>query len=631
MKKLDLYVLFGPPGSGKSEQALLLSEKMNLKYLSWGRIARDILNKENYYSEFKVDIEESNSNIGRAPEGLISSILNSEIEKTLNENKYRGIVIDTYPRYLDEAEELLSLIDKNNLKLKVSIIMNIYYPNIADKIINSLHCIVCNKKYSFFIKPKIKDICDVDGSLLENSYDDLDSKNLKNKYDLYIEESRKAIDIITKKSEISFAVDANQEPTLIFSEIISKLSKKENIYNTIYKKTGETNLPTKYGMFKLIGYQNRVNYEYHLALVKGDLEGKRHVPVRIHSSCITGDIFHSEKCDCFEQLSSSMSYIQDIDFGAVLYLFQEGRGINIINKIDAYRLQEDGYDTVEANEFLNFPNDLRDYSVVKTILNDLNVKTIDLITNNPLKMGEIQSLGVIVESRIPLIIESNKNNEFYLKTQKEKNGHQLDKAIGNSFIEIEIKFPLKKSFSDFIKEKIKLLDGIIYLGKKYENTLNFDNLSKDMYSQDARLRVREISRYKNDEKKKVEFCYKRRIKIGEFKEEEEIETSFEVDVSIFKNILIKMGYNFTDGYERYRDTYKYNNLKITLDEFPFGNILEIEGSPSDARVLCGILGLKIEDSYKLSCDDFYTDLCKKANINSKSYIAFDDNEMPKFL
>ncbi len=629
MKKLDVYVLFGPPGSGKSDQANMLSDKLNLKYISWGKIARNILSKDDFYPEFKNILQEAENKYGRAPEGAIASILGSEIEKIIKEQKYKGIVIDSYPRYKDEADDLITMIKKYDLNLKASIIMNIYYPNILNKISTSLVCGICEKKYTNFNQPINKDHCDVDNAKLKNTYDDINSNNLKSKYDLYIEESRKAIDIVSRESEISFSVDANQQSILVFSEIISKLTRKEKKFNTIFKKTGETNLPTEYGMFRLVGYQNRINYEYHLALVKGDVEGKRRVPVRIHSSCITGDIFHSEKCDCFGQLSAAMSHIEDVGQGVIIYLFQEGRGINILNKIEAYKLQEDGYDTVEANDQLSLPNDLRDYSVVKTMTEDLGIKTVDLITNNPLKMGDIQSVGVIVESRIPLIIKPNKNNEFYLKTQKEKNGHNLDVNKVKNNLEIEIKFALKSSYVLFIREKIKLLDSVVFLGRKYENTMNFDNSDREMYKQDARLRVREISHKKEDDSKRVEFCYKRRLKIGDFKEEEEIETSFVADAKVFKEILNKMGYSFSDGYERHRETYTYDDLKITLDEFPFGNILEIEGEKENIERLCSILNLKVSDSYKLSCDDYYSELCQANNIIPKKYISFEDEEMPR--
>lgn len=198
-----------------------------------------------------------------------------------------------------------------------------------------------------------------------------------------------------------------------------------------------------------------------------------------------------------------------------------------------------------------------------------------------------------------------------------------------SNLEVEIKFPIKKTYYAFLKEKIKLLDGVVFMGRKYENTLNFDNPSKDMYNQDARLRVREISENKDDVNKKVEFCYKRRLKIGDFKEEEEIETDFSTDTKVFKQILNKMGYDFSDGYERYRETYGYNDLKITIDEFPFGYILEIEGEKSYIEKLCKILNLNLQDSYKLSCDDYYSELCLLNKTTPKKYISFDDIEMPK--
>lgn len=633
LKKLNMYVLFGAPGSGKTDQARLLQEKFGFAYLSWSKIARKILSENNVYPEFKKSLSDSYTTKERAPKGMIADVFANELEKIIDNQKTKGVIIDSYPRYPDEANELISIINKLNINLKAAIVLNVYYPHILERIKFRKHCKLCGNKYDEYNKPPANNLCDIDSSVLENAYDDVNEVNIKQRYDTYIEESCEAINLISKSAEISFAVDANQDEILIFAEIVHKLQRRDKLANSIFEKTGETRLPTSFGDFRLIGYQNRTNYEYHLVLALGDLENKRRVPVRIHSSCITGDIFHSEKCDCGEQLSAAMDYIQKVGHGAILYLFQEGRGINIINKISAYVLQEKGLDTVEANESLNFPNDLRDYTVVKSMLNDLKIKTVDLITNNPSKMGEIQSLGIVVEGRIPLVVKANKNNERYLQTQKEKAGHELDQLedkTNNAVLEMEVKFPLSDDSAERIRGKIKFFNNVVFEGRFYERTSNFDNKDKLMYNQDARLRVREISKTKEDKNKKIEFCFKKRISVGGIKQEEETQAEFTTDPNNFIELLKRMGYFYSDGYERYRETYKYQDIKITLDEFPFGYLLEIEGEEKDIISIMEILGLKMDDSYHLSCDDFYTLLCEKSDITPKKTILFDDPDMPKY-
>jgi len=186
------------------------------------------------------------------------------------------------------------------------------------------------------------------------------------------------------------------------------------------------NFPTRYGNFILYLYQDRLKKENHLAMVKGDVKNKKNVIVRVHSSCLTGDAFHSLRCDCGEQLEKSMQIIQKQGTGVLLYMHQEGRGIGLLNKIKAYELQDRGYDTVEANIQLGFKPDLRDYGIGAQILCDLGLSTIKLLTNNPKKIIGLEGYGLKVVKRLPIKIKpKSKFGERYLKTKKEKCGHLL--------------------------------------------------------------------------------------------------------------------------------------------------------------------------------------------------------------
>jgi 3,4-dihydroxy 2-butanone 4-phosphate synthase/GTP cyclohydrolase II len=192
-------------------------------------------------------------------------------------------------------------------------------------------------------------------------------------------------------------------------------------------RAAETRLPTAYGgEFKAIVYKNDVDDYLHIALVKGELAGGDPVLVRVHSECLTGDVFGSLRCDCGDQLHTAMRVIEQEGRGAIVYLHQEGRGIGIINKLKAYELQDQGRDTVEANEELGFQADLRDYGIGAQILVDLGIRNIRLMTNNPRKIVGIEGYGLEVVAREPIQIEPHTESERYLSTKREKLGHLLD-------------------------------------------------------------------------------------------------------------------------------------------------------------------------------------------------------------
>jgi GTP cyclohydrolase II len=218
-------------------------------------------------------------------------------------------------------------------------------------------------------------------------------------------------------------------------------------------------LPTKFGLFHIVGFWNDRDGKDHVAIVKGDPFGKQDVPVRIHSECLTGDALGSLRCDCRDQLTAALSTIGQLETGMVLYLRQEGRGIGLLNKLRAYGLQDEGLDTVDANLALGFRDDERDYSVAAHMLALLQVRSVKLMTNNPRKVEGLRELGVNVSGRQPHVIPANQYNRFYLETKAERSGHLID-FDGHEHLLEQIDRPAVEGMDPRTVEAIQEIDAV---------------------------------------------------------------------------------------------------------------------------------------------------------------------------
>src|SRR5256886_15676973 len=206
---------------------------------------------------------------------------------------------------------------------------------------------------------------------------------------------------------------------------VSDLIEYRRRHEKLVERMTSVRLPTAYGEFVAVAFREKLSGKHHVALLKGDVEGAENVLVRVHSECLTGDVFHSLRCDCGEQLEQALARIEAEGRGVLLYMAQEGRGIGLLNKLKAYELQEDGLDTVEANVELGLPIDARDYGIGNQILADLGLSTIRILTNNPRKVTGIEGFGLTVVEQVPIEVSPNEENARYLATKREKLGHRL--------------------------------------------------------------------------------------------------------------------------------------------------------------------------------------------------------------
>ncbi|MDB2613810.1 bifunctional 3,4-dihydroxy-2-butanone-4-phosphate synthase/GTP cyclohydrolase II [Chlamydiales bacterium] len=227
---------------------------------------------------------------------------------------------------------------------------------------------------------------------------------------------------VAKKEDLKLFSEKYQIPQISISDLIKFRRKDEHLVKCV----AEAWLPTPYGNFLSKVYRSSLDKIEHFALVKGDIDPEKPLLVRVHSECLTGDIFHSKKCDCGKQLDLAMHKIEEAKSGVIIYLRgHEGRGIGLTHKLNAYKLQEEGLDTIEANLKLGLPVDSREYGIGAEILADLGVKKISLLTNNPEKYSGIKGFGLEIEGRVPLIVEETPENARYLKTKREKLGHLI--------------------------------------------------------------------------------------------------------------------------------------------------------------------------------------------------------------
>lgn len=367
----DVVILLGAPSSGKTELSHELSRILKAPVISWGELAK----KQKIDTHSMTTVEK---------ESLVS-ILRKEL--TSHENEM--LIIRGFGIHPHEASEIVRWVD--------------------ERLIAKLTVIRVNVSLNYLLHTKQRDE---------------DIQRITDEYYLSHRNSIKVDAILAARASSLFEVDGEQNVRNVATDCLSGMRINTKPYS-MYDFVESTKLNTKYGLFELRAYQSKVDYSYHLALIKGDVRDSKGVLTRVHSSCITGDILFSNHCECGEQLELALEIISQQDSGILFYLFQEGRGINIINKIKAYKLQSEGMDTVEANLALGLPSEMRSYDIVRDVLEDLNVCSIRLLSNNPDKSIKLRKLGVLIDDVVPHVIEPNEINKRYLETKKRKMNHVL--------------------------------------------------------------------------------------------------------------------------------------------------------------------------------------------------------------
>jgi GTP cyclohydrolase II len=418
---LSLIVVFGPPGSGKNLVCSYLAAQLGCQHLSWGALFRSPEFRRQHQEAFAVIDDESVSIPTRSE--LISSLMDASMAVLAGGNEEKAsLVLEGYPRRIEEAKAFLSTIQRGGYVLDAIVRINPSLGLAHSRLKERVICQTCGDYYlPFDLKTNI---CPKDGS--ELTHLPVSIQEAGDDFRTYNREIAPVFEHLSRHAEAAFDVSGDDDKLTVFSNILTKIRQKVKSYARIYERHPSTPLKTWFGTFKLIPFQSKVDHTFHLAFVKGKVRDGDDVLVRVHSSCITGDIFCSKRCECGAQLVLALSRINSQGKGVLVYLYQEGRGIGIINKVRAYRLQRRGHDTVDANELLGLPVDMREYTAARDILSALRVKSVILLTNNPDKVQKLTDLGVVISGVEHIEVPPNAVNRRYLQTKKARMGHQLD-------------------------------------------------------------------------------------------------------------------------------------------------------------------------------------------------------------
>lgn len=421
-----LYVIFGPPGSGKSLVASFLAQQLHFLHLSWGNLYHHNpeFRRQNLRA-FRL-IDDPRVSIPRRSK-IISDLVQSSMSVLSVEGETRtGLILEGFPRRIEEARALLRISQRQNYNLRALIRINPSFESVRQRLTERKICKSCGQYFLKFNLQRDGNRCPRDGEKLIRS--PFSKEAARKEFLSYNRDILKVFDVLRPHAETFFDVSGDDSELEMFSNILTKLRERTKSYPGTYERQSSAPIETRFGTFKLITFQSKVDFTYHLALVKGDVRGANNLLVRIHSSCITGDIFSSYRCECGQQLELAMKRINAAGKGVLIYLFQEGRGINIINKIRAYALQRRGYDTVDANELLGLPAEMREYSAARDILAALRIKSITLMSNNPDKIQKLTDLGIVISGVKQLEVKPNPVNRRYLRTKKERMGHRLSES-----------------------------------------------------------------------------------------------------------------------------------------------------------------------------------------------------------
>lgn len=395
----------------------------NFEHLSWSKISSLLKRSDHMLSKVMRDCDRDDSKY--PVDAIVDFIVSQHIVPT--EQKGKSWILSGYPKNKDEYDALIKRLEYSSISPTSLVVLSLDGEG-HDSIKESKICPKCGKDN--FQQNAM--YCDQDGSLLVISED----KEVKGEW--------YKSDLIPLCEKLSQEVDGHFNLEVIkgndkLAQLKDYLEKMVDLDHLLHSDSVwrgawyncmiETKLPIFRGHFKIAAFQSKIDNDVHLALIYGDVSQKENVPVRIHSSCMTGDIFSSLKCDCGSQLDGALQQIKEHSFGVLIYLMQEGRGIGIVNKLKAYKLQDMGVDTVDANRILNLPDDCRDYRAAVDMINYCGIESVALISNNPLKSNHLTSAGVLVSQIIPSKGDVNCENLKYLEVKNARMNHTIDASV----------------------------------------------------------------------------------------------------------------------------------------------------------------------------------------------------------